>query len=773
MATMLRKTRLRPSLIDSLAIAAIAVAPFLPALFRGLIPFFMDTLAQFYPIRHYAAQLLHQGQLPLWNRTMFCGVPLLANPQWGLLYPLNWPFLAIPGPFWFTISYPLHFAIGAIGAYALVRAWTGSRIGAWAAAIAMLFNTMTLSRVAFGAHHLALAWVPWAWLVISRFAIKESAWRGMFRPVAALSGLIALQLLAGAPQVVFYALISYGLLALGTGWRRKIPAVIMAAILAGMLSAPQLLPTWEFVQACDRGQGLQIEQVRQGTLEARDWLRTFWGGTALPEETESTAAVGAIGMAFVLLALMLNFRKALPMASVVVAFMFYAHPLLSPLLFRYSPMYASFHDPKRVVTIAAIAASALVGLGVAGMFEQDGRKRGLRIALCLIAFMLSVAVHLLLDLPLDPIVPEPAFGWLKLPPQTRVMLLIATTATALVFVVLHQFSRIRRPVLIAIAVMAFAVDIATFSISSLDLKMAPVRGFFDSARGKNFPREGRFFAFDTFDRNTSGRGIYSYDYPAMRSRLFPNAAAYYGLEDAQGYDAFKLEPYALTLRAMHSRAVLLYESHFGLITVPQAPMVARLAVHHATGPVDHTFAIPGQTSVRTPQTAAPFDREFMAGGERWLRYRRREDLVSMWPRAIVSDPFAPEADLPDRSQLILNSGQQLPPMQWPKGAGEGQVKDVVIRANRISAEVVAPEGGAFLLLRDSYADGWTAHVDENNAPVLLAEGMFRAVPIPEGAHQVLMKYWPPGLTMGLVLCFAGAALLGIWAGLETVRKRKT
>ena len=56
-------------------------------LWQGAIPWFMDTVTQFYPLRLHAAHLLWQGELPLWNRTIFGGVPFLANPQWGLLYP--------------------------------------------------------------------------------------------------------------------------------------------------------------------------------------------------------------------------------------------------------------------------------------------------------------------------------------------------------------------------------------------------------------------------------------------------------------------------------------------------------------------------------------------------------------------------------------------------------------------------------------------------------------------------------------------------------------
>ncbi len=45
------------------------------------VPGFMDTVTQFYPMRLHAAHMLWSGELPLWNRTCFAGVPFLANPQ--------------------------------------------------------------------------------------------------------------------------------------------------------------------------------------------------------------------------------------------------------------------------------------------------------------------------------------------------------------------------------------------------------------------------------------------------------------------------------------------------------------------------------------------------------------------------------------------------------------------------------------------------------------------------------------------------------------------
>src|SRR5262245_7913558 len=59
-------------------------------------PLLWDGIAQFYPWRHFAAQSMAAGQIPLWAPYQLCGTPFLANSQSAPLYPLHW-FYYLPG----------------------------------------------------------------------------------------------------------------------------------------------------------------------------------------------------------------------------------------------------------------------------------------------------------------------------------------------------------------------------------------------------------------------------------------------------------------------------------------------------------------------------------------------------------------------------------------------------------------------------------------------------------------------------------------------------
>src|SRR5262247_2638676 len=87
------------------------------------VPFFRDLGPYFYPLRFILHESFRSGELPLWNRHLAMGFPLLAAFQSGVFYP---PHLLLLIPPLFTAIrtiFVLHFLIAAVGAYYLCRNW--------------------------------------------------------------------------------------------------------------------------------------------------------------------------------------------------------------------------------------------------------------------------------------------------------------------------------------------------------------------------------------------------------------------------------------------------------------------------------------------------------------------------------------------------------------------------------------------------------------------------------------------------------------------------
>ena len=84
-------------------------------------------------------------------------------------------------------------------------------------------------------------------------------------------------------------------------------------------------------------------------------------------------------------------------------------------------------------------------------------------------------------------------------------------------------------------------------------------------------------------------------------------------------------------------------------------------------------------------------------------------------------------------------------------------------ATRLSARCVA-DRPAVAVFVEQQLDGWSATVDGGPAPLLTANTLMRAVPVPPGAHLVALTFTPPGLLAGLALSLAGLCVLA-WLAL--------
>ncbi len=292
-----------------------------PALWRAEAPEFMDVLTTFYPIRTHAARLLADAQPPLWNRSVYAGVPLLANPQWGLLYPGHWPFLLAPNARVFTAINIAHIAWLGIGVFIwLRRALQRSKqekpmAGPLLGGLLIQLGGWTWAHLAFGAYLQAAAWMPWTlWAFARGLEAWERASGRWTRSVwlwAAGGGLAgAMQWLVGAPQLALYCQAGAVFYILLTGWMRRprrrsfgmaLLWVLVAEATALGLSAPQWMTSHSFMLECERQSGLSQAEVAAGAVSLRGLTQAWVGGTGRPfEDAEQILYPGWLALALAL-----------------------------------------------------------------------------------------------------------------------------------------------------------------------------------------------------------------------------------------------------------------------------------------------------------------------------------------------------------------------------------------------------------------------------------------------------------------------------------------
>jgi hypothetical protein len=110
---------------------------------------------------------------------------------------------------------------------------------------------------------------------------------------------------------------------------------------------------------------------------------------------------------------------------------------------------------------------------------------------------------------------------------------------------------------------------------------------------------------------------------------------------------------------------------------------------------------------------------------------------------LVSDPPPPAAGTP---------GRPVPPSAT---FIEDGLNRVVIRA--------ASPGDGYLALMDTYDPDWNVNVDGAPAPLMRANGLFRAVHLTPGEHLVTFTFRPRKFYEGAAITASTAVALAVWA----------
>ena len=245
-----------------LSLLALCLFAAFPEVVLGSHTFYYRDFGHFaYPLAHYHRECFWRGEIPLWNPYSSCGLPHLAQWNTMCLYPGALIYLLGPMPWalgWFSLA---HLLLAGAGAYRLAHHWSGNRFAGSVAGLAFAFNGFTLHAVMWPNNVAALAWAPWLWLLVER-ACKEG---GRTILLAALLG--AMQMLAGAPEVILFTWAIAAALMLADGLKRKTEIVSQVPLthyalrftavplLTFLLSAAQLLPFLDLLRHSHRSAG--------------------------------------------------------------------------------------------------------------------------------------------------------------------------------------------------------------------------------------------------------------------------------------------------------------------------------------------------------------------------------------------------------------------------------------------------------------------------------------------------------------------------------------
>ena len=350
-----------------------------------------DTLHYIYPYWEHRSRTLLNGEIPLWNPYIFMGTPFLANPQSGVLYPLNWIILPFSVTDAAKISIVSHILIASLGTYKLaIRSLKITQASAIVSAITFALGGHISAKIEQINQLQGLAWLPWILLINHYLIYSLDNRKKLIRYILILSLLIAVQLLSGHTQSCFISLI--GVLIWSSALLRKyiqehtqinrtykkysyiyiFLSIATCYTIAVLLTAAQLLPTLELSQLSLRNEGLNLIDSLSFSINPQILGRVLLPSLTTPIFSEYVGYIGIIGICLVILAIHSEFTKKTtnsllaPISIMMIGILFSlgAYNPLYWLLAKFIPGFDLFRAPSRWLVLWSIGSSLITGYGL-------------------------------------------------------------------------------------------------------------------------------------------------------------------------------------------------------------------------------------------------------------------------------------------------------------------------------------------------------------------------------------------------------------------------
>jgi hypothetical protein len=214
--------------------------------------------------------------LPLWNPYNFCGAPFVAANQSAVFSPFRVLDYLFPGTRIIAWSQLLKALVAGLGTYCFLN--RAMRLDFWAAALAAWSFPLCGGMVQWLGYPISyvLAWLPWLLWAADATARRPVGFGGpalaLLTAAAALSGHSATAVQVLLTTALYGAWQAIALHAFQVRSPRRLVAAAVALnagfLLGGLLAAPQLLPTAEYLRTSHR---LQQRQGGGIDLAAVGW----------------------------------------------------------------------------------------------------------------------------------------------------------------------------------------------------------------------------------------------------------------------------------------------------------------------------------------------------------------------------------------------------------------------------------------------------------------------------------------------------------------------
>lgn len=672
-----------------------------------------DSVRQQYPWRKFAIEEIKKGIVPWWNPYSFSGMPLIANLQSAVFYPLNLFYLLAPFNSVWAFQIILEMLLGGLFMFLYLRS-----LGLKSAAV-------LLGSIAWSASGFFIAWLEWnttvhvaIWLPLMLLSIenisigkKSKLWM-----VVLIVAIIA-SFLAGYLQPFFYVIVVSFFYALWKSFRsRALTVIIFLICLAVALAVffPQLLSTLQLIK-------LSARDIDQANWQRSDWFLPwqnlvqfvapdFFGNPAtlnyfgIWNYQEFVGYIGIVPLVFSFAGLFFSkiSQKKFFVILLASSLIFCLPNPIASLPFVLNLPLISTAQPSRLILVVVFALSVLCSFGFDWFLDRQSIKKILYVSTA--GLMLSIGL----------------FGYTILNHLTisthnmYLPLIIFSAMLAVLFLYLARV--IDRKALVIFIIVITLLDLLRFG-----WKFEP----FSPSRWL-YPKTKTL----SFLENESTREAFRI--AAIDDKLIPpNFSVSSKLQMISGYDPLYLKSYGEYIVAMErGKPDISLPWGFNRIIVPKnynSKLFNLLNVKYVLSLDEinsRNFRLvmtEGQTRIYQNMSYVP--RVFFVSNV--LTARSKQEILSV----LLGQGFDPsstaviQGNFTDENKLL----------------GQGSARIVDYQSNSVRV-LTDNDADGFLVLLDIYYPGWYATIDNQETKIYSTDYLFRGVKVPAGQHEVIYKY---------------------------------
>ncbi len=749
-----------------------------------------DAQVGFFPALDLKVQIVKNLELPLWDRYIFSGYPMLSTPSDSALYPINLILgLIFPIGVAYNLSVLLHYSLSGIFFYFFMRQYKLNKMACFLSGLIFMFSGMMITHRDHITRVYTIIWIPLILLLLEKYRKSK---RIEFMLLASIP--YAMSFFAGDPQLFLYSsivilffILYYSLIYRGI--RNLYFLSSLSIFLLGVLIiSVQLIPSIIMMQNSYRSEisyTFFSDFSFNPKLHPLLFMPFFFGRGSyvisnIPKyfgdwnAGEMIKYFGILTMPLVILGIFKRNKHKYLWLFIMALSLLLVLGRYTPFykLMYEIPLYNKFRVPARNWFEFGLAFSILAGFGFDSLFKND--KRIKKILIGAIVFVSAILIKFFIFFMLFKNVVQKGaesflfysgeelellyknlnFGNYSVYAPLSIMIITIILFTVLIFK--------RNKILLFVLIIFIFLDL--FSMGH----------FMDRPRDMTYLysnlEESEEFDFLSDDEEIFR--IYPQTEETGEFKFYPNRNIHYGLESIMGHDPILLRSY-------------------GTITkFPQDPSSgidwrALLENNKIISMLNTKYIFIKRPSLEEDLLEIVEDKNYqlvLDNGDILVlknlnclpRFYFVKEVIEIDDIKVARDILWGEDEHgyggefnPSDTALVEDYDYN----QHDFNSAGQNIEIIYYKNNSVKLNIVTKED-SFMVFSDNYYPGWSAFINGERTDIYKVNGILKGVIVPAGNHEVIFRYRPPYFMITGITSIVSLILIAGFSILFYIRKKR-